>query len=88
MRKRSQAAGPFARDIAVDLGTSSVVMVMRGRGILLHEPSVVAADRQTGKVLQAGSAARDTLGRTPGELIAIRPLREGVISDYTVKSGC
>ena len=83
MRKRSQAAGPFARDIAVDLGTSSVVMVMRGRGILLHEPSVVAADRQTGKVLQAGSAARDTLGRTPGELIAIRPLREGVISDYT-----
>ena len=62
MRKRSQAAGPFARDIAVDLGTSSVVMVMRGRGILLHEPSVVAADRQTGKVLQAGSAARDTLG--------------------------
>lgn len=68
----------------MDLGTASVILVMRGRGILLQEPSVVAADRQSGRVLQAGEAARETLGRTPGELIAIRPLREGVISDYTI----
>ena len=84
MRKTHQASGPFARDIAMDLGTTCVVVVTRGRGVLLQEPSVVAADRQSGKVLQAGEAARETLGRTPGDLIAIRPLREGVISDYTI----
>lgn len=79
-----QLQGGFSRDIAMDLGTTSVLVAVRGRGVLLQEPSVVAVDQRTGKVLQAGEAARQMLGRTPGELIAVRPLREGVITDYTI----
>ena len=79
-----QVQGGFARDIAMDLGTTSVLVAVRGRGILLQEPSVVAVDRHTGKVLQVGEAARQMLGRTPGDLIAVRPLREGIISDCTI----
>lgn len=84
MDKQSQTAGTFSRDIAIDLGTTSVLVAVKGKGILLQEPSVVAVDRQTGKVLQAGEEARQMLGRTPGDLIAVRPLREGVITDYTI----
>lgn len=73
-----------SRDIAIDLGTSSVLVAGTGRGIFLEEPSVVAVDRQSGRVLAVGEVARQMLGRTPGDLIAIRPLREGVITDYTV----
>ena len=80
--KRGQ--GGFARAIAMDLGTASVLVAVRGRGILLQEPSVVAVDRHTGKVLQVGQAAQQMLGRTPGDLVAVRPLREGVISDCTM----
>lgn len=79
-----QVQGGFARDIAMDLGTTSVLVAVRGRGILLQEPSVVAVDRHSGKVLQVGEAARQMLGRTPGDLIAVRPLREGIISDCTI----
>ena len=79
-----QGQGGFARAIAMDLGTTSVLVAVRGRGILLQEPSVVAVDRHTGKILQVGQAARQMLGRTPGDLVAVRPLREGVISDCTV----
>lgn len=74
-----QVQGGFARDIAMDLGTTSVLVAVRGRGILLQEPSVVAVDRRTGAVLQVGEAA----GRCwagPGDLLAVRPLREGIIS--------
>ena len=82
MDKRAQ--GGFARDIAMDLGTTSVLVAIRGRGILLQEPAVVAVARRTGQVLQVGQAARQMLGRTPGELVAVRPLREGIIDRCTV----
>ena len=70
------------RDIGIDLGTANVLCYVEGRGIVLREPSVVAVDKNTGKVLQVGAAARNMLGRTPGNIVAVRPLRDGVISDY------
>lgn len=72
------------RDIALDLGTTSVQVAARGRGILLEEPSVVAVERRTGKLLAVGEAARQMLGRTPGELVAVRPLEQGTIADCTM----
>ncbi|MEI3129778.1 MAG: rod shape-determining protein MreB [Oscillospiraceae bacterium] len=72
----------FSRDLGVDLGTTNVLIYAEGKGIVLREPSVVAVDKITGKVLQVGFAARNMLGRTPGNVVAMRPLREGVISDY------
>ena len=72
----------FSRDLGVDLGPTNVLIYAEGKGIVLREPSVVAVDKITGKVLQVGSAARNMLGRTPGNVVAMRPLREGVISDY------
>lgn len=72
----------FSRDLGVDLGTANVLIYQEGKGIVLREPSVVAVDKLNGKVLQVGSAARNMLGRTPGNVVAMRPLREGVISDY------
>ena len=70
------------RDIGIDLGTANVLCYVEGRGIVLREPSVVAVDKNTGKVLQVGAAARNMLGRTPGNIVAVRPLRDGVITDY------
>ena len=71
-------------DIGVDLGTASVLVYISGRGVVLKEPSVVAFDRDTKKIVAIGEEARLMLGRTPGNIVAIRPLRQGVISDYTV----
>ena len=76
--------GGFGRDIAMDLGTTSVLVAVRGKGVLLQEPAVVAVDRRTGQVLQVGQAARQMLGRTPGDLVAVRPLRDGLIDHCTV----
>ena len=72
----------FAKDIGIDLGTASVLVYVKGKGVVLNEPSVVAMDKTTGKLLKVGTDAQAMLGRTPGNIIAIRPLREGVISDY------
>ena len=72
----------LSRDLGIDLGTANVLVYAEGKGIVLREPAVVAIDRNTGKVLQVGAAARNMLGRTPGNVVAVRPLREGVISDY------
>ena len=72
----------MAKDIGIDLGTASVLVYVKGKGIVLNEPSVVALDKNTGKLLKVGAEAQAMLGRTPGNIIAIRPLREGVISDY------
>ena len=72
----------MTRDIGIDLGTASVLVYVRGKGIVLREPSVVAMDKNTGKLLKVGTEAQKMLGRTPGNIVAIRPLREGVISDY------
>ncbi len=71
-----------SRDIGIDLGTSSVLIYMRGKGVVLREPSVVAIDLKGGKILAVGSEASRMLGRTPGNIVAIRPLQDGVISDY------
>ena len=69
-------------DIGIDLGTASILVFVKGKGIVLCEPSVVAIDKNTGKTLAIGTEAQSMLGRTPGNIIAVRPLREGVISDY------
>ena len=72
----------FSRDLGIDLGTSNVLIYAAGRGIVLREPSVIALDKNSGKVLQVGAAARSMLGRTPGNVVAVHPLQDGVISDY------
>ncbi len=72
----------MGRDIGLDLGTASILVYIRGKGIVLQEPSVVALDKNTGKLLKVGTDAQKMLGRTPGHIVAMRPLREGVISDY------
>ena len=74
----------FGQDIGIDLGTASVIAYAKGKGIVLREPSVVAVDNNTGNVLAVGKEARRMLGRTPGNIVATRPLRDGVISNYTV----
>lgn len=74
----------FGQDIGIDLGTATVIAYVKGKGIVLREPSVVAVDSNTGDVLAVGKEARRMLGRTPGNIVATRPLRDGVISDYTV----
>ncbi len=72
----------FSKDIGIDLGTASILVYVKGKGIVLREPSVVAVDKSTDKVIKVGLEAQKMLGRTPGNIIAIRPLRGGVISDY------
>lgn len=74
----------FGADLGIDLGTSNILVYERGRGIVLNEPSVVAMERGTNRMLEVGQAAREMLGKTPGNIIASRPLRDGVIADYTV----
>jgi len=71
-------------DIGVDLGTANVLVYVKGKGIVLQEPSVVAVEKNSGRVIAVGSEARRMLGRTPGNIVAIRPLRDGVIADYAV----
>ena len=72
----------FSNDLGVDLGTSNVLIYADGKGLVVREPSVVAVDKNTGKILQVGAAARNMLGRTPGNVVAMKPLREGIISDH------
>ncbi len=72
----------FTNDLGVDLGTSNVLIYVHNRGIVVREPSVVAVDKNTGRILQVGAAARNMLGRTPGNVVAMHPLQDGVISDH------
>lgn len=74
----------FSKDIGIDLGTANVLIHVKGKGIVLNEPSVVAIDKKTNKVLAVGEEARQMVGRTPGNITAIRPLRDGVIADFDV----
>ena len=74
----------FGQDIGIDLGTATVIAYVKGKGIILREPSVVAVDNNTNDVLAVGQEARRMLGRTPGNIVATRPLKDGVISNYTV----
>ena len=71
-------------DIGIDLGTASILVYVKGKGVVLKEPSVVAFDRDTNKIKAIGEDARLMLGRTPGNIVAVRPLRQGVISDYRI----
>ena len=72
----------FSNDLGVDLGTANVLVYAEGKGLVVREPSVVAVDKNTGKILQVGAAARNMLGRTPGNVVAMHPLKDGVISDH------
>jgi rod shape-determining protein MreB len=74
----------ISNDVGIDLGTANTLVFVRGQGIVLNEPSVVAVEKSTGKVLAVGSAAKEMLGRTPGEIAAIRPLKDGVIADFEI----
>lgn len=74
----------LAPDIGIDLGTATVLVYVKGKGIVLKEPSVVAVNRDDNKVIAVGEEARRMLGRTPGNIVAVRPLREGVIADYDI----
>src|SRR6266511_1212518 len=76
--------GAFSRDLGIDLGTANTLVHVRGRGIVISEPSVVAIDAKTRQVLEIGAEAKRMVGRTPASIIAIRPLRDGVISDFDV----
>ena len=78
----------LGQDIGIDLGTATVIAYVKGKGIVLREPSVVAVNSATKEVLAVGHEARRMLGRTPGNIVATRPLRDGVISDYTVTEKC
>ena len=72
----------FSNDLGIDLGTSNVLIYVDGKGVVIREPSVVAVDKNTGKILQVGAAARNMLGRTPGNVVAMHPMMDGVISDH------
>jgi rod shape-determining protein MreB and related proteins len=76
--------GLFGKDVAIDLGTANTLVFVKGQGIVLSEPSVVAIDNKTDKVVAVGSAAKRMLGRTPGNIVAMRPLKDGVIADFEV----
>ena len=72
----------FSNDLGIDLGNSNVLIYADGKGLVVREPSVVAVDKNTGKILQVGASARNMLGRTPGNVVAMKPLRDGIISDH------
>ncbi|MBP7770597.1 MAG: rod shape-determining protein MreB, partial [Candidatus Pacebacteria bacterium] len=72
----------LSNDVGIDLGTANTLVYLRGKGIVVTEPSVVAVNQKTGQVVAVGTAAKAMLGRTPGHLVAVRPLVEGVVSDY------
>ncbi|GAA3974318.1 rod shape-determining protein [Actinomadura viridis] len=74
----------LGRDMAVDLGTANTLVYVRGRGIVLNEPSVVAINRNTGRIVAVGIEAKRMIGRTPGNIVAVRPLKDGVIADFDV----
>ena len=72
----------LSQDIGIDLGTATILVYIKGQGIVLNEPSVVAKDVDSGRIMAIGEEARRMIGRTPGNIVAVRPLREGVIADY------
>lgn len=76
----------FSKDLGIDLGSSNILIYQAGKGVILREPAVVALDKNSGKVLQVGAAARNMLGRTPGNVAAIHPIRDGVITDFEMTS--
>lgn len=83
-RLREKIASLASNDLGIDLGTANTLVYVRGRGIVVNEPSVVAVNQKTGRVVAVGASAKEMLGRTPGHLVAVRPLVDGVISDFEV----
>ena len=80
----SNALAFLGRDMAVDLGTANTLVYVRGRGIVLNEPSVVALNTNNGQIVAVGVEAKRMIGRTPGNIVAVRPLKDGVIADFDV----
>ncbi|MGN0107198.1 MAG: rod shape-determining protein [Hominilimicola sp.] len=76
--------GIFSKDIGIDLGTANTLVYVRGKGIVVREPSVVAIDKYEGKVLAVGNAANEMIGRTPENIVAVRPMKDGVIADFDI----
>ena len=76
--------GRFSHDLGIDLGTANTLVHCKGRGIIIREPSVVAVDSETNEVLEIGAEAKQMIGRTPGNIIAIRPMKDGVIADFDI----
>jgi rod shape-determining protein MreB len=76
--------GWFSNDLAIDLGTANTLVYVRGKGVVINEPSVVAIEKKTGRVLAIGAEAKKMLGRTPGNIVAIRPMKDGVIADFEI----
>ena len=74
----------FTKDIGIDLGTANTLVYMRGKGIIIREPSVVAVNTRTDKCRYVGKEAKDVIGRTPGSIVAVRPLKDGVIADFDI----
>src|SRR6202171_5329497 len=79
--------GVFSNDIGIDLGTANTLVFVRGKGIVLAEPSVVAVDSTTGEVLAVGHLAKAMLGKTPRKIHAVRPMKDGVIADFEIAEG-
>src|SRR6202043_2791637 len=80
----SSLFGMFSKDLGIDLGTANTLVFVRGRGVVISEPSVVAIDKRTKKVLAIGADAKRMVGRTPANIVAIRPLKDGVIADFEI----
>src|ERR671929_1479778 len=80
----SALLGLFAKDLGIDLGTANTLVYVRDRGVLISEPSVVATDKRTGRVLAVGAEAKKMIGRTPANIVAVRPLKDGVIADFEI----
>ena len=74
----------FSKYIGIDLGTANTLVYVKGKGIVMREPSVVAVDVRTDTVVAVGSKAKDMIGRTPGSIVAVRPLKDGVIADFDI----
>ena len=74
----------FANEVGIDLGTANVLVYIKGKGIVLNEPSVVAINNDTDEILAVGEEAKQMLGRTPANIVAVRPLKDGVVSDYDI----
>ena len=76
----------FTKDIGIDLGTANTLVYMRGKGIIIREPSVVAVNTRTDKCRYVGMEAKEVIGRTPGSIVAVRPLKDGVIANFDILS--
>ena len=83
---RERVLGLFSNDIGIDLGTANTLVYVKGRGIVINEPSIVAMNQKTGQVVAVGQQAKDMLGRTPAHIVAVQPVVDGVISDFEVTS--